>query len=153
MHALELKIPPPLVMVLFGTAMWLVARAMPALTFPFPFRNAIAAVFAMCGVAIAASGFLAFRRAGTTVNPMQPEAASALVNTGIYRYTRNPMYLGLAVFLTGWAFFLANAAAAVLIPLFIAYMTRFQIVPEEIALTHKFGAVFTAYLRTVRRWL
>ena len=92
-----------------------------------------------------------FRRAHTRPEPWQP--ASSLVVRGTYRFTRNPMYLGLLLILAGWAAALANAVAVVLLPGFVAYVTRFQILPEERILRSRFGAEFEAYARTVRRWL
>ena len=84
---------------------------------------------------------------------MKPETASSIVTVGIYRFTRNPMYLGLAFALAGWAIYLANLAALLIVPIFVAYMTQFQIKPEERALLAKFGADFAAYMAAVRRWL
>lgn len=107
----------------------------------------------MTGVCVALLGVASFRRARTTVNPLKPEKASALVMSGIYRYTRNPMYLGLLLALLGWAFFLSNALAFLSLPAFILYMNRFQIAPEERVLAARFGQEFAAYLSKVRRWL
>jgi protein-S-isoprenylcysteine O-methyltransferase Ste14 len=96
---------------------------------------------------------LAFRRAQTTVNPLTPQATSSLVTTGIYRYSRNPMYVGLLFVLAGWGCYLANGLALLVLPLFVASMTRWQIIPEERFMAAKFGAEFEAYKRSVRRWL
>lgn len=84
---------------------------------------------------------------------MHPDKASALVITGVFRVTRNPMYLGLLLFLIGWAILLAHPVAALVVPAFVAYIDRFQIRPEEAALTDRFGARYKEYARTVRRWL
>ena len=105
------------------------------------------------GFAVAVSGILRFRRHRTTANPMSPDAASAIVTDGIYRITRNPMYLGFALALTGWALALAHALAALVVPVFVAYITRFQIMPEERALASKFGPAYLEYLTRVRRWI
>ena len=102
---------------------------------------------------VSAAGVVAFRRSRTTVNPLSPEQASSLVVHGIYRFTRNPMYLGFLLALTGWSVHLANLAAVLLLPVFVAYMNRFQIQPEERALLQNFGARFAAYTQAVRRWL
>jgi protein-S-isoprenylcysteine O-methyltransferase Ste14 len=96
---------------------------------------------------------VAFRRAQTTITPLKPETASSLVSTGIYGFTRNPMYLGLLTVLIGWAVYLA-APFALFGPLFFwLYIGRFQIVPEERALSALFGDRFTQYTAKVRRWL
>jgi len=98
-------------------------------------------------------GIVSFRQARTTVNPMKPDTTSSLVVSGIYRWTRNPMYLGFLLVLLGWALFLSNALAFVLLPAVIFYMDRFQIEPEERALHSLFGQQFVIYTSRVRRWL
>jgi protein-S-isoprenylcysteine O-methyltransferase Ste14 len=99
------------------------------------------------------AGLAAFRRARTTVNPLQPDRASALVSAGIYRYTRNPMYLALAMALLAWGLWLGHAVAPCGVAIFVAWMNRYQIAPEERALAGLFGAEFERYRREVRRWL
>jgi protein-S-isoprenylcysteine O-methyltransferase Ste14 len=153
MRRLELRVPPPVVGALVALLMWLVARAMPSLDFDLPARGAAALLTAATGIAIGVAAFFGFRKAKTTVNPLTPEATSALVVEGVYRRTRNPMYLGMLVILIAWGLWLANAAAFLVLPLFVAYLNRFQIVPEERALQARFGAGFERYRRSVRRWL
>jgi protein-S-isoprenylcysteine O-methyltransferase Ste14 len=153
MEWLELRVPPPVVGVAVGLVMWLAAVALPALDFDLPAPGAAALALAAVGLAIGATAFLQFRKAKTTVNPLNPEASTALVVVGIYRLTRNPMYLGMLVILIAWALWLSNLAAVVLLPLFVAYLNRFQIVPEERALQARFGAGFERYRESVRRWL
>lgn len=153
MNALELKIPPAVVVLVAGVAMWLASVLVPALAFEFPWRRALGAILAGAGVLLGGAGVAAFRCAGTTVHPQHPEKASAMVTSGVYRYSRNPMYLGLLLLLAAWAVHLANLLAFVFLPLFVAWMNRFQIVPEERALAARFGASFDAYRRSVRRWI
>jgi protein-S-isoprenylcysteine O-methyltransferase Ste14 len=149
----ELKVPPPLVALLMAALMWVVSRAAPAAGFDFPARTEIAIGCAAIGVLIAVSGALTFRRAGTTVNPMKPDKATSLVTSSVFAYTRNPMYLGLLLGLTGWAVYRSNAVAFVFLPAFVAYINRFQIVPEERVLASLFGQEFADYKSRVRRWL
>ena len=118
-----------------------------------PGRRPIALVVVALSVAIGAAGMLSFRRARTTINPTTPDAASSLVVTGIYRFTRNPMYLGFFLLLTGWAIYLANIPAFAGPVLFVLYINRFQIAPEERALAAKFGTAFDDYRRRTRRWI
>jgi len=151
-NALELKVPPPLVALVTGLLMWLAAKLVPPLALPGVARIAVAVVFAGVGVGLAMSGVLTFRRAKTTVNPTTPAAASALVRTGVFRFTRNPMYLGLLLCLVAWAIILSSVLALLIAPLFVVYMNRFQIAPEERALAALFGDNFAAYKRDVRRW-
>lgn len=153
MRFLELKVPPVALFLIVAALMWLVARAVPGAAFPLPARQPIAWVLAAAGVAVAVAGVWSFRRARTTVNPHSVERVSALVTSGIFRRTRNPMYLGLLFVLAGWAAHRANALALVFLPVFVAYLNRFQIVPEERVLAAKFGPEFAAYAARVRRWL
>lgn len=152
-QTLELKVPPPAVALLIAVAMWLAVSTSGALAFALPGRLAVAIALAVLGVAISAAGIASFRRARTTVNPTRPDAASSLVATGVYRFTRNPMYLGLFLVLVGWAAYLSDAVALAGPLLFALYINRFQIVPEERALTAKFGAAFDDYRRRTRRWI
>lgn len=150
---LELKLPPPAVSLLCGTAMWLGARALPALAFDWPGHGVLALALAIIGFGIDLVGFLAFRRQRTTVNPLAPHKTNALVSEGIYRYSRNPMYLGQLIFLAAWAVWLGNAVAFLGLPACVAYLTRFQILPEERILAEKFGEDYADYRARVRRWL
>ena len=95
----------------------------------------------------------AFWRQRTTVNPHTPERTSALVTGGIYRLTRNLMYLGMALFLAAWALWLGQLTPWVGIGVYVGYLNRFQIAPEERMLAQKFGAAWEAYRRRVRRWM
>ena len=153
MTALELKVPPVALMLLFALMMWLISTYEAPLSFLLPWRRAIALFVACTGLAIGLGGVVAFRRAKTTVNPITPEATTTMVTSGLYRFSRNPMYLGLLVVLIGWAIFLSHPLAFALLPLFVLYMNRFQIIPEERILSAKFAYQFTAYKETVRRWI
>ncbi len=153
MRALELKIPPPAVALVTGLLMWLASRSVPAFAYMFSAHDSVAIGLAMIGVTTAISGVLTFRRAKTTVNPLKPESASSLVASGIYSITRNPMYLGLFLGLTAWAIHLSNAAVFLFLPVFVAYINRYQILPEERVLTSLFGRDFAAYQSRVRRWI
>lgn len=150
---LELKVPPPAVALLVAIAMWLAAYGSGAPAFALPGRRAITIALAVLGIAISVAGVVSFRRARTTVNPTRPDTASSLVATGIYRFTRNPMYLGLFLVLAGWAIHLSNAVAFAGPLLFALYINRFQIVPEERALAAKFGTAFDDYRSRTRRWI
>lgn len=153
MKALELKIPPVVLVILFAVAMWLLAQWVPPLMLPLSWRLLFAGTFAISGIAIALAGVLAFRRANTTVDPRVPQQSSSLVIRGIYRCSRNPMYVGFLLLLTALGCYLMTAAAFALLPLFVWYMNRFQIAPEERHLLQKFGADYQAYCEKVRRWL
>lgn len=153
MRWLELKIPPLLVWLIFAGSMLGVAYSAPTLSFKRAGSSALALALAALGAAVAIAGVIAFRNKRTTVNPLNPSASSSVVSRGVYRLSRNPMYLGFLLALAGWAVYLSNAGAALFLPAFVAYMTQYQIKPEERALLAKFGPEFAQYLSRVRRWL
>lgn len=153
MRRLEARIPPPLVAAAAALAMWLIARSSPDMTIPFVKRVQVAAALAIIGVVTVVIGALQFHQARTTLTPLNPGAASALVVSGIYRYTRNPMYLGMAIVLLSWAIYLSHPLAMLGVAAFVAYIHRFQIIPEEKALRALFPGSFEAYARRVRRWI
>jgi len=105
------------------------------------------------GIGVSFAGVWSFRKARTTVNPLEPSQATHFVSKGVYQLSRNPMYVGLACCLLAWAIWLSYLLTWIGIPLFIAYMTRFQIIPEERALRLKFGKEYENYCLKVRRWL
>jgi protein-S-isoprenylcysteine O-methyltransferase Ste14 len=153
MNTLELKIPPPVVALSLALLMWLTSLVFEPWPMPFGVRLGAALVLVAIGQGISISGILLFRRSGTTVNPFKPDATSSLVTNGIYRFTRNPMYIGLLLTLLGWAAFLSSPPALLYLAAFVLYMNRFQIEPEERALSSLFGAGYAAYRTRVRRWL
>jgi protein-S-isoprenylcysteine O-methyltransferase Ste14 len=153
MNNLELRIPPLAVFVVFIAAITAAGVYIPAANIAFPGHRVFAVIFFILGWSIVGAGVFEFRRAKTTMNPMSPERAVSIVSSGVYRLSRNPMYLGMALVLVGaaawWSSLLGYAATA----LFCAYMTRFQIAPEERALLKIFGSEFSAYKARVRRWI
>src|SRR5258708_29935645 len=142
MNALENKVPPPIVALLIGTAMWAAARWSPLREGESPLRLVTAYCLAGLGILVAALGVLAFRRAKTTINPVKIEAVSSIVTNGIYLYTRNPMYVGLAVLLAGWAVHIAVPFVFLGPLVFVLFITRFQIIPEEPPMTSNFGGQY-----------
>ena len=153
MKWLELKIPPPALCAAFAFAMWKTAGLCPFAAFSVPFRMPLAAALVLLGGGLGAAGLWKFFRARTTIHPNRPEHSAVLVTTGIYRTTRNPMYLGLLLMLAGGAVVLANGTAFVFLPGFVFCLNRWQILPEERILSDKFGGKFDDYARRVRRWL
>lgn len=151
--ALELKVPPPAMALLTGGLMWFASSPAASSEFSLPGRTYLASAIALTGFALASLALFSFRRAATTVNPTRPGATSALVVSGVYRFTRNPMYLALLLVLLGWGVFLSNALAFVFLPAFVLYINRFQIAPEELALAQRFGPDFATYKASVRRWI
>jgi protein-S-isoprenylcysteine O-methyltransferase Ste14 len=151
--ALELKIPPPAVAALTGGAMWWLSGVTPLVQVPEVARVVVALVTAVVAGILAVGAGVHFRRAKTTVNPLKPQTASSLVTAGIFGYTRNPMYLALLFALIAWAVYLSSPWALAGPVAFVAYISRFQIVPEERVLAGLFGAEYAVYQARVRRWL
>ena len=153
MRMLENRIPPPVVFLLTGLVMWLAARRLPHLSVDASvgaFAVGLLSLFALiCGV----SAVIAFRRARTTIDPVRIEAASSLVTSGIFRVTRNPMYLALTLLLLALSVHLATPWAMLGPALFVLYITRFQILPEEGVMRQKFGSAYAEYCERVRRWI
>ena len=140
-------------MLLCAAFAWLLARSAPRFTFILPARITIAVILALAGISLALSGVLAFRKAQTTLNPHTPEKSSAIVQSGPYGFTRNPMYLGLVLVLLGFCAYLANSLTLLAVVVFVAYTIRFQIIPEERVLLERFGESFEQYVKSVRRWI
>lgn len=150
---LSLKVPPLALVLLAALAMWLLPPITDLPRPTDPWQVWLCAALGCLGILICLAGVLAFRRARTTVNPMHPDTASSLVMRCIYHHTRNPMYLGFLVVLLAWALYLATLSAFLVLPLFVLYLTLFQIRPEERALRAQFGTEFDSYAARVRRWL
>lgn len=150
---LELRIRPPVVAATAAAAMWGLARAWPGLQFDYGLRVPLAILLAVGGVLLAGWGIAAFRRERTTINPHKPGKTTALVCSGPYRFSRNPMYAGTLLVLLAWAAFLASPLGLLGPAAFVLYINRFQIAPEERTLDRIFGAQYAAYKVNVRRWL
>ncbi|MBW3565692.1 MAG: isoprenylcysteine carboxylmethyltransferase family protein [Acidobacteria bacterium] len=153
MKRLELAVHPPIIFMACATIMILAERFMPGLAIGIPFRHHIAAALALVAIAVASLALLQFTRSRTTIDPRRPEEASLLVVGGIYRLSRNPMYLALLIALTALAVLLDNWISLAIVPLLPVWLTRFQIVPEERILSSRFGAEFEKYRARTRRWL
>ena len=153
MSSLELKVPPPAVALLFGLLMWLASSLVAPVEVPSAFRVGAPLVLVSVGLVFGVAGMISFWRAKTTMNPTKPTATSVLVTSGAFRITRNPMYLSLLLYLLAWAVYLSNWLALLFVPVFVLYINRFQIRPEERALSSLFGQEYAAYKERVRRWL
>ncbi len=150
---MKLKIPPAIVFMVHLGLVWVLDQIIGSDVPGSETQRIITQVLGTAGVAIILVALGGFRRAGTTVNPMKPAQASRLVQTGIYRYTRNPMYLALLLILLAWITWKGVWPAMLLAFIFVWYMTEFQIKPEEQALQERFGEEYLHYKQRVRRWL
>ncbi len=133
--------------------MWAVAEVGPQVDLALQARYVVAGALVVVGLGFDLLGLIAFRASRTTVNPLKPERSTALVTGGVYRVTRNPMYLGMALLLLAWAVYLSSLLPLAGPVVFVLYITRFQIRPEERALQARFGDDFARYAARVRRWL
>lgn len=153
MKYFELKIPPLLVFVIFAGLMWLTPLAFELEKVHLQYNHIYLFSFLSLALIILFISAYSFKKAHTTVNPIKPNNSSSLVTTGIYRFTRNPMYVSFTLLLISWGVFLATMETLVFIPLFIAYINFFQIIPEEKALLGIFGQPYSDYKNKVRRWV
>ena len=151
-HALDTRVPPPVVALLALLLMWKLAAWLPGPPAP-GWRVPLALALVAVGAAFDLAGLWAFRRARTTINPMKPQATAALVTAGVYRVTRNPMYLGMLLFLLAAVVYLWSLWALLGPLVFVAYINRFQIGPEERVMHERFGPDFAAFCARVRRWI
>lgn len=153
MTALTARLPPLALWALSALTMWLLAGR-PSLLVPSALPTVVLAVLlAFAGLALTVAGVAAFRRAGTTVDPRVPGKASGLVRDGIYRYSRNPMYVGFVALLGAWGAWLGALGALPVLLVYFLWLDRVQIPAEEAAIARLFGADYEAYCAKVRRWL
>ncbi|MFD2586885.1 methyltransferase family protein [Croceitalea marina] len=149
---MKFKIPPALVALIFGSALFLLAKYLPVGEFEFFGREILAFVVLGLGFLVVSIAIIQFYRKKTTVDPLNPEKANVLVTSGIFRFTRNPMYLGMLLFLIAFALKLGNAFNTLILAGFVYYMNHFQIRHEEEALLKIFGKEYKLYLKATRRW-
>ena len=151
MKSLENKIPPAVVWLVCALIMKSIAYVLPFVALPH--LPVVAIVMTLIGIGAGIAGIWNFYKARTTINPLEPSEATHFVSGGIYKLSRNPMYVGLACCLVSWAIWLSYLLPWLGVVLFVAYMTRFQIIPEERVLRQKFGDEYQNYCLKVRRWL
>lgn len=151
--SLERKIPPPVVAIIAAGVMWLLAKEVVVSSYEAPYKVAICSVLIVFGFLVDFAALWLFMKAKTTVNPIKPNKASSLVTGGVYRYTRNPMYIGNLIFLLAWLVWLGSAYGFIGLILYVFYMHQFQIKPEEKALLSLFGNEYSLFCSKVRRWI
>ena len=152
MPALDSKIPPPAVVLVMAVFMWLLSRAV-TITSLRPAREHLAR--RRCyprGIRNRHIGCPDLPESQHDDKPVKPHA-STLVTRGVYAMSRNPMYLGGLIMLLGWAVFLQSGLAFLFLPVYVLYINRFQIGPEERVLASLFGETYVAYQARARRWL
>jgi protein-S-isoprenylcysteine O-methyltransferase Ste14 len=149
----DLRIPPPVVLAIFAAAMWAIDRTVDAGRIASTVRTPVAAALLTAGVALMVAAVASLVAAKTTINPLAPSRASKLVSSGVFRFSRNPIYLGDLLILGAVAAWLGQPVNLALLAVFVWYIDRFQIRPEERALSRLFGSEYDEYRARVRRWL
>ncbi|NNK76980.1 MAG: isoprenylcysteine carboxylmethyltransferase family protein [Maribacter sp.] len=149
---MRLKLPPVLIFLLFSIVMFLLARFLPFGDFQFFGRNNLVLFLIGMAVLIAIISLSQFFSRKTTIDTRTPFKTTKLVTRGIYKYSRNPMYLAILLVLLAWGLWLGNAFNTLVAAGFVGYMNKFQIKPEEEALTTIFGKEYQQYCTQVRRW-
>jgi protein-S-isoprenylcysteine O-methyltransferase Ste14 len=150
---LKLKIPPPVYMLAFAGLMWLLNKHFPISQFIFAPWNKIGLLAIGAAFLLDLSSLVLFLIKKTTPNPLRPDNSKNLVITGMYRFSRNPMYVGLTLLLLGWAIYLGSITPFLLVPFYPLLLTVQQIRPEERILEQTFGQDYLDYKQNVRRWL
>ena len=145
------KIPPPIVTATFGLIIYFSKSFSPV--YSFENSNMISVIFLLFGLGIFSAAVQSFKKHKTTINPLSPDKASSLVNSGIFSYSRNPMYLGMLLILLAVSFKFNISGGLFVSFLFKIYITRFQIIPEEKAMAKLFGEEFITYKNQTRRWI
>ncbi len=147
------KIPPPILTVVAIIGVFILAVKTSYAKLYFPGQVWAGYFIASLGLSLLLYAGLMFKNAGTTVNPFKPEATSDIVDQGLYAISRNPMYLAMALTIFGIVIRMGSWLGLIPLLAFIAYITAFQIKPEEVALEAKFGQDYLDYKARVRRWI
>jgi protein-S-isoprenylcysteine O-methyltransferase Ste14 len=146
-------IPPPLVTASLCALIWWIDQQTQTMRIDTEANKPLAIAVLVIALGLMLATVIEFWKQRTTINPMKPSSTSSLVTTGVLRLSRNPIYLGDALVLIAWTLWLHSITAVIAIPIFVAYITKFQIEPEEAALRAKFASQFQAYCASVRRWI
>jgi protein-S-isoprenylcysteine O-methyltransferase Ste14 len=150
---MELKVIPVVQVLIAAILMVVLSKLLPELILNWPAHQKVTLLLFTLALFVGISAIISFKKHKTTVNPTKPETSSTVVSSGIYSISRNPMYLAMLISLISLAYYLQHLTSLPIILIFISYMTRFQIIPEEKMLTKIFGQQYVDYQKKVRRWL
>ena len=148
---MKTKIPPPIVTLVSALLIFFSRELFP--NYVFEYQSMLSIAIFISGLMILISAVSLFKEKETTVNPMSPEKASSLVVDGVFKYTRNPMYLGMSVVLLSISIQFNLIGGLLILLLFVGYITVFQIIPEEEAMEENFGEEYLSFKRSTRRWI
>ena len=150
---LELKIIPPVQVIISASLMLTLAHYLPNYHFDFTYALILVIILLVTATVIGSLALYDFHKQQTTFHPHTPEKSTTVVNTGVFAYSRNPIYIALALSLIALGVYLQNYSSFTVVPVFIWYITRFQIIPEERMLDKLFPNDYQAYCQKVRRWI
>ena len=150
---MKLLIPPPILALMSAILMLIISKYFNKANFSLNQHNQFALFFLIVALIIILISIAKFIKIKTTISPLKPNKTSILVDSGIYKYTRNPMYLGLFLILFSLFLYLKNFLSFLVLPLFVIYITKNQILPEEKVLENLFGDQYKKYKNKVRRWI
>jgi protein-S-isoprenylcysteine O-methyltransferase Ste14 len=150
---MKLKLPPGLIMIFFVAIMLILEKYIPIGMLDFNGHHIVGQVLSGVGVLIGVLGLWEFYKASTTIDPHSAKRVSTIVTSGIYQFSRNPMYVALVCITISVGFYLGDLLTLSVVPVFILYLHYLQIIPEEEALEEKFGDKFREYKSEVRRWI
>lgn len=153
MKKLEAKIPPAMLFILAAISIWIISKYTAGFEIKNITKNSIVTLITITGLIFGFSGIISFKKSNTSVDPTNPESADTLVSSGIYRVSRNPMYLSLVFLLIAMVLYLESLWSIIVVCLFVVYMNRFQIIPEERAMIKLFGNEYVDYMQRVRKWI
>ena len=146
-----IKIPPPLIVLTLIISIYFSSKRIDLINIPFQLE--ISFFILSLGILIFINPVLKFIKSKTTINPIQFEETNRLVTSGIFKYSRNPMYLGMLMIIISTSIFYLNIYSILTPFLFVFWINKFQIKREEIFLTEKFGKEYLSYKNKTRRWL
>lgn len=153
MRKLELKVPPVAVFLLVILLMYGLTVLVPSLNISVPFVEVVVGGLTLLSGYMGIAGLYEFHKVKTTVNPVKPDTASSVVRTGVFSFSRNPMYMALLLLIIAIGLWWQHLSVVLCSVVFVSYMNRFQIKPEERVLERLFGEEYVDYKNHVRRWI
>ena len=148
---MKTKIPPPILALVMIVLIYLSSLFVESITFKY--QGSLSVLFIILGSACALPSFKLFAKFKTTITPLKPSDATALVTEGMYRYSSNPMYLGLILWTIASTIWFGTWLGIIINIVFIFLINFLQIIPEEEALLEIFGEEYEEYKKNVRRWI
>ena len=146
-----LKIPPPILVLILASSNYFSSKKIDLIHLPN--QDLISILILLIGMLILINPIFKFIKSKTTIDPIKFKKVNKLITSGIYKYSRNPMYLGLLMIVISTSIFYLNIFSITTPLFFYFWINRFQIKREEIFLTEKFGKEYLLYKAKTRRWI